>query len=54
MIDIWLALIIMGVGFGGYLVGVWQVLRDTQEETALRNRQKLDTIKSVRYTKRGL
>jgi hypothetical protein len=53
MIDIWLALIVAGSVFAGYLLGVWQVLRDTREETALRNRQKFDTIKAMQYTKRG-
>jgi cytochrome oxidase assembly protein ShyY1 len=53
MIDIWLALIVAGSVLAGYLLGVWQVLRDTREETALRNRQKFDTMKAMQYTKRG-
>lgn len=52
MIDLWLALIVAAAAFGGYLVGVWQVISDTHEERESLKRQKNAILKSMNYTRR--
>jgi hypothetical protein len=53
MIDLWLALIVAGSVFAGYLLGVWETGERLRRVGLSRERQRNATIRAMRYTKRG-